>query len=112
MRGAAVQAGGDGGEARVDIYVREAPEVFLRGVVCVFKVVGYMLDCAVPARVASSVHGSGLSGGLSRWLGGKGGVTAGARCGPMAHLVYWDRGSISSFTMCGCGCEQRSSVER
>jgi hypothetical protein len=92
--------------------MRETPEVFLRSMVCVFKVVGYMLDCAVPARVASSVHGYGLSGGgLSGWLGGEGGVTAGARCGLMAHLVYWDRGSIWSFTICACACGQRLSVE-
>jgi len=69
LRGAAVQACGDGGEARVDVRVREAPEVFLRSVIRVFEVVGYMLNCAVPARVISSVHSSEYSSGeLSRWL--------------------------------------------
>jgi hypothetical protein len=55
-RGAGVETLGDGGQAWVDVALREAVEVFLRRLVCMLDVGCEVLERAIPARITAPVH--------------------------------------------------------
>jgi hypothetical protein len=55
-RGAGVDALGEGGEAWVDVALREAIDVLLRRFVRMLDVRGQVLKRAVPPRITAPVH--------------------------------------------------------